>query len=129
MRIRTGVAFALPLATALAVGTTTPAHAKSGDVRKAGSCTTNSTWKLKASPDDGQIEAEFEVDSNVVGQTWKWRLVHNGDLAASGTAKTVAPSGSFTVKRFVNNAAGVDTIRGRAKNPTTGEICVGTVKV
>ena len=127
--IRIGAALLLPLTVAAAVGIATPAHAKDGEVRKAGACSGNSTWKLKAAPDNGRLEVAFEVDSNRVGQTWNWRLVDNGTAVASGQATTVAPSGSFEVKRFIANKAGADTIRGAARNPATGETCVGTLTI
>jgi hypothetical protein len=68
------------------------------------------------------------VDSNRVGQTWHWRLVHNGSTSASGVRKTTAPSGSFEVRRLMVNRAGTDTIRLRASNAHSGERCVGTVR-
>jgi hypothetical protein len=127
--IRTGAALVLPLTVIAAVGLATPAHAKDGEVRTAGTCSSNSTWKLKAAPDNGRLEVQLEVDSNRVGQTWNWRLADNGVAVASGTAKTVAPSGSFEVKRFIANKAGADRIRARATNPATGETCLGALTI
>ena len=115
-----------PLALSLAA---TPASAKDGEIRRTGSCSGASDWKLKAAPDDGRLEVEFEVDSNVNGQTWTWRLFHNGDRVAAGTSTTTAPSGSFEVERRVPNAAGVDTLRFRAINARTGEVCAGSLRI
>jgi hypothetical protein len=100
------------------------AQAKAGDVIKTGSCSAGSTWKLKLSPENGQIEVDFEVDSNVVGQTWRVRLRHNGEVFFRGTRTTQPPSGSFEVHRVAPNAAGTDTFAARAVNPDTGETCV-----
>jgi hypothetical protein len=115
----------------VAAATASPALASGGggDVRKSGHCSAASTWKLKAKPDDGRLEVEGEVDSNVVGQTWKWRILHNGTTSAHGTSTTVAPSGSFTVHRRVVNAAGTDRIGWRATNPATGETCAGGLSI
>src|SRR3712207_910186 len=104
-----------------------PAAANDADVIKRGRCTSNTTWKLKASPENGRIEVEGEIDSNRVGQTWKWRLVHNGSLSAKGSATTRRPSGSFEVRRVVMNLRGTDYLRFRAVNPRSGETCVGRV--
>src|SRR3954468_19275313 len=94
---------------------TTNAVAKGGnDVIRRGSCTGSSDWKLKLSPDDGRIEVEFEVDSNIVGQTWGVRIFQNGDRIFSGTRQTAGASGSFTVRRLANDTAGTDSFRGRA---------------
>jgi len=100
--------------------------AKQGDVIRTGNCSNNSDWKLKLSPENGKIEVEFEVDTPKIGQTWNVTLKHNGNAFFQGMRTTQAPSGSFTVRRVVNNAAGADSFIGRAVNQTTGEICRGT---
>lgn len=104
-----------------------PAQAKDGDIIKRGSCSGTSDWKLKASPDNGRIQVEGEVDSKRNGQTWRWRILHDGTVSARGTATTVAPSGSFSVRRLVVDASGTDRIGWRATNPATGETCTGSL--
>ena len=106
-----------------------PASAQAGDVIRTGSCSAGSNWKLKSGARDAGLETEFEVDSNVNGQTWNWRLLENGTKVASGSAMTVGPSGSFTIRRVLANPAGTDTLVGRAVNPVTGEICRGQLKI
>jgi hypothetical protein len=126
--IRTTAAVVVPLAIATSVLTMGPAFAKGGGVQNQGSCSGTSTWKLKASAEDGgRLEVEFEVDSNVVGQTWVWQLKDNGARVAAGQNKTVAPSGSFDVRRFINNQAGADKINAAALNRATNEVCAGSV--
>ena len=51
---------------------TAPASAKDGDGRVIvrGDCSSSADWKLKAKPDDGHIEVEFEVDTNRSGRRW-----------------------------------------------------------
>ncbi|MFZ0324376.1 MAG: hypothetical protein WAN48_09630 [Actinomycetes bacterium] len=115
------------LTAAMTAGTVTAASANAGDVIKRGACSGSSHWKLKAGPQDGRVEVEGEVDSNVNGQLWRWRMLHNGDVSASGTATTKAPSGSFHVRRLMVNAVGTDTIGWRARNPQTGEVCRGSL--
>jgi hypothetical protein len=105
------------------------ASAKAGDATAAGKCTGASTYKLKVGVRDAGLDTSFEVDSNVVGQTWNWKFKDNGGLVASGTKTTVAPSGSFTVHRILPNRAGSDTILAKATNPSTGETCTATVTV
>jgi hypothetical protein len=97
-----------------------------GGVTTEGSCSANSTWKLKVSPENGRLQVEFEVDQNVIGDTWKVRLSDNGTTFFRGTAVTSGPSGSFEVRRITNNQAGTDTVTGMAKNVSTGETCMGT---
>lgn len=129
MNLRRTIAVAALCAATVPLAGTVPAFAKDGEVLRTGSCTGNSDWKVKAAPDDGRFEVEGEVDSNRVGQTWTWKIRHNGTVSAKGTAVTVAPSGSFSVERRMSNLAGVDTFTFRGINPATGEICKGTVKI
>jgi hypothetical protein len=104
-----------------------PAAANDADQIKRGSCSGNTVWKLKAGPENGRIEVEAEIDSNKVGQTWNWRLVHNGSVSAQGTSTTQAPSGSFEVRRLVVNLAGSDQLVFKATNPRSGETCRGAL--
>ena len=97
----------------------------SGDVRTSGSCSASTDWKLKAKPDNGRIEVEFEVDSNVSGQTWAVTLTDNGARVFAGTRMTAGPSGSFTVQRRIANRAGADSLVATAMNSATGETCRG----
>lgn len=123
----------LPIAALAVAGLTVtagPAQASGGGdtaVRKSGTCSSASTWKLKAKPDNSLLQIEFEVDSNRVGQTWNVRITDNGTRIFAGTRTTVAPSGSFTVSIRRPNLAGTDTIVARATNPATGETCRGSV--
>lgn len=114
-------AAALTLVTFGAAG----AEAKDGDVIETGACSATSDWKLKLSDEDGGIEAEFEVDTNVAGQSWNTKLKHNGGLAARSVKVTKAPSGSFEFRRVLPNVAGDDVVVGKARNPSTGESCRG----
>jgi hypothetical protein len=115
---------------ALCALTASPAVGSGGDddeIRRNGSCSGATDWKIKAKSDDGRIEVEAEIDSNKVGQTWVWRFKHNGDVFAKGQSVTTAPSGSFEVERKPANLAGTDTFVFRAVNPKSGEVCRATV--
>ena len=102
-----------------------PVHAARDGVQRSGPCSGSTVWKIKASPDNGRIEVDAEIDSNRNGQTWNWTLRHNGAVAATGSSVTRAPSGSFEVVRRTNNAAGPDSFRFRATH--AGEVCVARV--
>jgi hypothetical protein len=105
------------------------AVAGDNDVIQEGSCRGSSDWKLKLSPEDGGIEAEFEVDQNVSGDRWRVRIRHDGDLAFRGTRTTGGASGSFEVRIVENDNAGTDNFRARARNLSTGEVCIGTASI
>jgi hypothetical protein len=120
--LATAALFAVPAVAA-------PAQAQGGDaVSNSAACATG-TIKVKAKVDDGALEVEGEVDTNRVGQTWNWRIVRNGTIAAKGSKVTAAPSGSFSVNRRIANPAGQDTIRFRAVRPATGTVCSVSVQV
>ena len=105
-----------------------PATANNGDDKvRRGSCSGSTDWKVKVGPEDGRLEVEGEVDSNRSGQTWRWRLSHDGSLSASGVRTTGGRSGSFEVRRTTVNMRGTDSLVFRARNTRSGELCVGTV--
>ncbi len=96
--------------------------------RVTGSCTGGATAKLKAKPDDGRLETEFEVDQNRNGVTWTVTIRRNGVRAVSTKATTKAPSGSFSVERRLANGRGADRISARATSPS-GQVCTASVTV
>lgn len=124
-RLPAGIVAALVLITALAG----PAAARDSDVIRRGDCSGVSTWKLKAGLRDGRIEVEFEVDQNRIGRSWRVRLSDNGEVFWRGTRTTQAPSGSFSVERTTANLPGTDRIVGYARNPDSGEICRGVLRI
>ncbi len=111
---------------AMTLAGTAPASANDGDVIREGACSGRADWKLKLSPENGRIEVEYEVDSNVVGQTWRVRIVKNGTAIFQGRRQTRAPSGSFEVRIVTSNPPGSDTFRARAVNVATGQTCAGS---
>lgn len=96
--------------------------------RVAGSCTDGTTAKLKAKPDDGRLEVEFEVDQNRNGVTWTVRIRRDGVLVVRRNAITRAPSGSFEIERKIANPAGSDRITARATSPS-GEVCTASLTI
>ena len=126
-RYRTAAAATLTLGTLLTATAAAPAVANDADVIRRGNCSGSADWKLKASPENGRIEVEGEVDSNRNGQAWNWRIKHNGSLSDRGTKTTRAPSGSFTVRRVLVNVRGEDRIVFRAHNPRSGQTCRGAL--
>ena len=122
--MRKAVAVSLVALIVLAV----PAVASAGDrdVIREGPCSGRSDWKLKLSPEDGRIEVEFEVDQNVVGDEWRVRIRHDGEIAFRGTRTTRGASGSFELRIIEPNNAGADNFRARARNLSTDEVCAGS---
>jgi hypothetical protein len=111
---------------------TAPSALASGgaDVQRSGSCSASSTWKLKLKAEDGgQIEVDYEVDQNKVGDVWNVRMTDNGNVFFKGHRTMQAPSGSFEVRKLTNNLAGTDRIVARATNPATSEVCRGVASL
>jgi hypothetical protein len=96
-------------------------------VVKSGRCSAGAIWKLKAKFDDGRLETEFEVDQNRVGRPWRVTIVKNGARVFGGVRRTVAPSGSFEVRRLLGNSPGVDRITATARALGTGQTCRGSL--
>jgi DUF4097 and DUF4098 domain-containing protein YvlB len=118
----------LCIAIVLALLAPAVALAKHGNDGKsvAGSCTKSSTSKLKVKADNGRLETEFEVDQNRNGVKWKVTLRRNGKVAVKSSARTKAPSGSFSFNRRLANGAGKDRISARATSPS-GEVCTAAL--
>ena len=87
-----------------------------------GTCTQQSTSKLKLTREDRGIEVEFEVDQNRNRVPWQVTLRRNGVRVGSLTATTHAPSGSFEIHRVIADRAGTDRITARASR-ASGETC------
>ena len=107
------------------LGTAVPATAGDDDKIRRGGCSGSADWKLKVKPDDGRLEIKAEVDSNVSGQSWRWRISHNGSVSARGRKTTRGRSGSFSVERRMANLAGTDRFRLRASHD--GQVCRGRI--
>jgi hypothetical protein len=105
------------------LASTASARGDDRGVQKQGTCSAGSTSKLKAKLDDGRIEAEAEVDQNVVGRRWRVSIVQNGRTVFTGVRTTRGPSGSFEVRRLLANRAGADRIVLSARSLATGESC------
>ncbi|HYN36315.1 MAG TPA: hypothetical protein VEV82_05000 [Actinomycetota bacterium] len=114
----------------LALGLSAPvASAGDGRVEKNGSCSGSTDWKLKAKPDNGRLEVEYEVDSGVNGQEWRVVLKHDGERFFRGTKTTHGQSGSFSVEKRVGNHDGTDHFKARARNLSNDELCKGRLSI
>jgi len=111
------------------VGSATAASARGARAERRGSCSASSEWKLKADPDDGRLQIEYEVETQRGGQTWRVKLFHDGDRFLRANRTTGAASHSFTIRAFEPDRSGTDTISARARNRSTGEVCGGRVSI
>jgi hypothetical protein len=105
------------------------AVAEDDDVHRHGGCSDSSRWELDLEREGGRIEVDYEVDTDVAGQRWRVKLVHNGDVFFRGVRETHGRDGSFEVERRTDDASGTDCFIGRAVNKRTGEVCRGTASI
>lgn len=122
------------LATAAAVGLTlvVPTTASAAEVERRGQCTSTSTWKIELEREDGRIELDSEFNTRRAGQTWRVRVVHNGQLTYQGTRVARWDDDGrpdFEVDLRRRNQPGVDRMRVRAVNTATGEVCVARARI
>ena len=140
----------LTLATAVLLGSglaLAPAASADDDDRDRtrGACTGTSFFKAELETDDGQIETEFTVKSQVPGQRWTYTLTQNGTVVATST-RTARADDDDDDDRFDDspsprhlaevdwdrdrpNTAGRDTFVMRAVNTATGEVCTVTASI
>ena len=117
----------LGAATAVLVAMVPSAVSASDDeVRRSGSCSGTADWRMRAKWDDDQrIELRGRVFNTRSGQTWTWKIKHNGSVSAQGRA--VTGSGYFEIRRALVDLAGVDHCVFRAERVRTGEVCRGRI--
>jgi hypothetical protein len=96
-----------------------------GEVRVAGVCGSGATSKLRLRARDGGIELRFEVDHSRAGVVWRVSLVQERRVAWKGAVRTTRPSGSFEVRRTLDDLPGADAITARAVGPR-GLVCRAT---
>ena len=128
MRILVALGVAALAAAAVLVGAL-PAAAGGQEVIRSGSCSGGADWKLKANPDDGRIEVEFEVDQNRNGERWRVVLKRDGNRFFRGIRTTHAPSGSFEVEQRPGNTPGPNRIKARAAHLGSGQVCTGALTI
>jgi hypothetical protein len=101
-------------------------QAKAGDVVRTGTCSALGKWKLKLSPENGQIEVNAEIDNVRPGTSYRVQLFQNGVLFYN-VVQAVSPLGKIDIARIRPNAAGADTVRLLAVSATAPiNTCAGS---
>lgn len=83
------------------------------------------TSKLRLRSRDGVIGVEFEVQRRGRGEAWRVVLVHERKVEWRGSVRTSGSSGSFRVRRSLDDFDGPDQVTVRASGPR-GIICQAT---
>jgi hypothetical protein len=100
---------ALTAFTTLAIWPTV-SHAKAGDVINTGACSALGKWKLKLSPENGQIEAEADLDNLRPGSRYRVQLSQNGAIFYNAL-QTANAVGNIEIRSLRPNRPGADTVR------------------
>jgi hypothetical protein len=87
------------------------------EARVAGACSAGATSKLRLRSRDGAISVEFEVRRRRGGERWRVVLVHERRVAWRSTIRTKGSSGSFRIRRSLDDYDGPDQVTARASGP------------
>jgi hypothetical protein len=119
----------MSILTLVALAPNASARGGGAGIVKSGNCSGATDWKIKVKAEGRALESEFQVDSNRNGQRWAYKITDNGALVGVGYARTLAPSGSFEIRKVSANRAGLDHFLARARNTVTGEQCAARLTV
>lgn len=97
-------------------------QAKDGDIIRRGQCANGIKTKLKASPENGQIEVEYELDNAAPGELWQVILRKNGKVILRTNQRTNGV-GDLEVRKVTPNASGTDRIEAVARRSGGGATC------
>ena len=129
-RILPGAALAVALLAVTPVARADDGGGKEGraELRRQVTCSAASRAELRVRAEDGTIRAELEVDARRNGASWTVVLLHERRIVFRGRLRTSRPSGSFELRRVVDDWFGPDAVVARATGPG-GETCRMSVTV
>jgi hypothetical protein len=103
------------------LATAAPAFGHGGgdrdEARARGTCGAGARIALEAKADGGRIGVEAKVDHVRRASRWRVTLTQEGRVAWRGTVRAGGSSGSFRVRRGLDDLAGADRIGVRAAGP------------
>lgn len=98
------------------------ATAKDGDLIRRGKCANGIKTKLKASPENGQIEVEYELDNAAPNQVWQITLRKNGTVILRTNVRTNS-FGDLEVRKVTPNGSGSERIDASARRSGASAAC------
>jgi hypothetical protein len=118
---------AVVLVGSLALSPAAPGHASGDEMRREGSCTGHSDWRLEVRHDDADtLEVRFRVDHTPSGKVWDVFLSDNGTRFFAGT-RTSNADGEVRVRKLTRDRSGTDRIKAYGYSHASGEVCSGRV--
>lgn len=82
----------------------TLSEAKDGDVIARSTCPGGAKSKLKASPENGKIEVEYELDNARPGERWRI-VIKSGNRVILRTARRVNGAQEINLRKVIPNGA------------------------
>ena len=123
--VRAATAAALGLS--LAMSPASPGHASGDEMRREGSCTGHSDWRLEVRHEDSNtLEVRFRVSHTPAGKVWDVFLSDNGTRFFAGT-RTSTSDGYVRVRKLTGDRSGTDRIKAYGTSRASGEVCSGRV--
>ena len=108
----------MPLAASAAHG-----QGVAGRVTEKGKCSISAKWKLSLRTEDPNlIRATLEVDEAAPGSKWSVIMSDNGTRFFKAI-KTANDAGNVRARATTTDQAGIDTVKAKATNLATGEVC------
>jgi len=118
---------AAALGLSLALSQAAVGRANDDEMRREGSCSGHSDWRLEVRHDDSNtLEVRFRIEHTPSGKVWEVFLSDNGTRFFAGT-RTSSSSGEVRVRKLTGDRAGTDRIKAYGYSRATGEVCSGRV--
>lgn len=92
------------------------------ELRRDVRCSAASRARLRLRAEDGRISVRVDVETHRNRAAWAVVLLHERRIVFTGRLRTSAASGSFELRRAVDDWFGPDVVVVRATGPT-GESC------
>jgi hypothetical protein len=92
-----------------------PSTAKDGDVIARSSCTGSAKSKLKASPENGRIEVEYELDNLRPGDRWRV-IIRSGRKVILRKTRRVTGTREINFRTIIPNQSGTEKISAKSRN-------------
>ena len=95
-------------------------------IRRTGHCDGTTTWSLSVTQYDAtRLRVRFALANSTPGQTWQLFGSDNG-VRVFLVNRVVSPTGTASVRRYVKDRPGTDTIKATGLN-SIGEGCIASL--
>jgi hypothetical protein len=116
------------LGAALVVAMAVPGSAREDEMRREGSCTGPSDWRLEVRHEAANtLRVRFRIDHTPSGAVWEIFLSDDGSRFFAGT-RTSGSDGELRVVKRVGDRSGTDRIKAYGYSRASGEVCSAVMK-